>query len=81
VDPGGAPSTYPRCGGKLVEYEHRVLRCGGCGFAGDGDVVATMNLYEKYVLKRSRCGVPGAAPSAPEPDEGPSEVRGTEVMR
>jgi putative transposase len=44
VDPRGTSSTCPRCGGKLVEYEHRVLRCGGCGFTGDGDVVATMNL-------------------------------------
>jgi len=76
VDPRGTSSTCPRCGGKLVEYEHRVLRCGKCGFTGDRDVVATINLYKKYVLKYSRCGVPGVAPNAPKPDEDPSGVRG-----
>jgi putative transposase len=76
VDPRGTSLTCPRCGGKLVEYEHRVLRCGKCGFTGDRDVVATINLYEKYVLKRSRCGVPGVALNAPKPDEDPSGVRG-----
>jgi putative transposase len=76
VDPRGTSSKCPRCGGKLVEYEHRVLRCGRCGFTGDRDVIATINLYKKYVLKCSRCGVPGVAPNAPKPDEAPSGMRG-----
>jgi transposase len=50
--------------------------CGECGFIGDRDVVATLNLYKKYTKKHSRCGVPGVALNAPEPDESPSGVRG-----
>jgi len=76
VDPKGTSSKCPRCGGKLVEYGHRVLRCRECNFVGDRDVVATLNLYRKYTKKRSRCGVPGAALNALKPDESPSGVRG-----
>jgi putative transposase len=78
VNPKSTSSRCPRCGGKLVEYGHRVLRCGECGFIGDRDVTATMNLYKKYASKSkcSRCGVSGVALNAPEPDESPSGVRG-----
>jgi putative transposase len=82
VNPRGTSSRCPRCGGRLVEYRYRVLRCGRCGFAGDRDVIATVNLYKKYVSRYSRCGVPGVALNAPEPDEDPSGMRGNrdEVM-
>jgi transposase len=53
-----------------------VLRCRRCGFVGDRDVTATVNLCRRYVSKHPRCGVPGVAPNAPEPDEGPSGMRG-----
>jgi putative transposase len=76
INPRGTSSKCPGCGGKLVEDGHRVLRCRKCGFTGDRDVIATVNLYKRYVSKYSRCGVPGVAPNAPEPDEAPSGVRG-----
>jgi putative transposase len=76
VDPKSTSSKCPRCGGKLVEYGHRILRCGKCNLVGDRDVVATLNIYRKYASEHSRCGVPGVALNAPKPDEGPSGVRG-----
>ena len=78
VNPKSTSSRCPRCGGKLVEYGHRVLMCGECGFIGDRDVTATINLYKKYASKSkcSRCGVSGVALNAPKPDENPSGVRG-----
>jgi len=76
VNPRGTSSKCPRCGKKLAEYRHRVLRCRKCGFVGDRDVTATINLYKKYVSKYSRCGVSGVALNAPKPDENPSGVQG-----
>ena len=82
VDPRGTSSKCPRCGGKLVENGYRVLRCRRCGFVGDRDVIAAVNLYRKHMSKYSRCGVLGVALNAPKPDEGPSGMRGNrdEVM-
>jgi len=76
IDPRGTSSKCPRCGGKLVEDGYRVLRCRKCGFVGDRDVTATINIYKKYMSKYSRCGVPGVAPNAPKPDEAPSGMQG-----
>jgi len=76
VNPRGTSSKCPRCSGKLVEYGYRVLRCRKCGFIGDRDVTATINIYKKYISKHSRCGVPGVAPNAPKPNENPSGMRG-----
>ena len=53
-----------------------MLRCRKCSFVGDRDVIAAINLYKKYVSKRSRCGVPGVTLNAPKPDESPSGVQG-----
>jgi putative transposase len=82
VDPRGTSSKCPRCGGKLVENGYRVLRCRRCGFVGDRDVIAAVNLYRKHMSKYSRCGVLGVALNAPKPDEAPSGMRGNrdEVM-
>jgi len=76
VNPRGTSSKCPRCGGKLVEDGYRVLRCMKCGFVGDRDVTATINIYKKYISKHSRCGVSGVAPNAPKPDESPSGMQG-----
>jgi putative transposase len=59
VNPRGTSSKCPKCGGRLVEYRYRVLRCRRCSFIGDRDVIAIANLYRRYVSKYSRCGVPG----------------------
>jgi len=76
VNPRGTSSKCPRCGGKLVEDGHRVLGCKRCGFVGDRDVTATINIYKKYISKHSRCGVFGVALKAPKPDENPSGMQG-----
>jgi putative transposase len=51
INPRSTSSKCPRCGGKLVEYEHRVLKCKKCSFISDRDVTATLNLYRKYCLR------------------------------
>jgi putative transposase len=76
VNPRGTSSKCPRCGGKLVEDGHRVLRCRKCDFIGDRDVIATINIYKKYISKHSRCGVSGVALNASKPDEAPSGMQG-----
>jgi putative transposase len=76
VNPRRTSSKCPRCGKKLAKNKHRVLRCSKCGFVGDRDVTATINLYKKFISKHSRCGVSGVAPNAPKPDENPSGVQG-----
>jgi len=76
VNPRGTSSKCPRCGGKLAEYGHRVLRCRKCSFIGDRDAIAAVNLYKKFISKYPRCGVPGVALNAPKPDENPSGVQG-----
>jgi len=50
--------------------------CKKCGFVGDRDAIAVMNIYKKYVSKYPRCGVPGVSLNAPKPDENPSGVQG-----
>jgi len=78
VNPRGTSSKCPRCGKKLAEYGHRVLRCRKCNFIGDRDVIATLNLYKKFIKKYSRCGVPGVALNTPKPDENPSGMQGNQ---
>ena len=76
INPRGTSSKCPRCGRKLVENKYRVLRCKNCGFMGDRDVTATLNIYRKYISKYSRCGAPGVAPNTPKPNENTSGMRG-----
>jgi len=76
VNPRKTSSKCPKCGKKLTENNHRVLKCRKCNFIGDRDVIATINLYKKFISKYSRCGVPGVALNAPKPNENPSGVQG-----
>jgi putative transposase len=76
ADPSGTSSKCPRCGGKLAEYGYRLLKCGKCGFIGDRDVTATLNIYMKFMSNYSRCGVSGVAPNASKPGENPSGMQG-----
>ncbi|MEM1794199.1 MAG: zinc ribbon domain-containing protein, partial [Desulfurococcaceae archaeon] len=77
IDPSRTSSACPRCGSMLKSNGGRVLRCGRCGFIGDRDVVACINLFYRY----TRCGVPGVALNAPKPDENPSGMRGKEMKQ
>jgi putative transposase len=76
INPRGTSSKCPICGDKLVEDRYRILRCRKCNFIGDRDVIATINLYKKFVSKHLRCGVYGVALNAPKPDENPSGMQG-----
>jgi putative transposase len=76
INPKGTSSKCPRCGGKLVEHGYRVLSCKKCGFVGDRDITATLNIYRKYASENSRCGVYGVTLNAPKPDENPSGMQG-----
>jgi putative transposase len=76
VNPRGTSSKCPRCGGKLVEDEHRVLRCRRRNLVGNRDIIATVNLYRKYVSKYSRCGVSGVAPNVPKAGAAPRSGAG-----
>ncbi|GAB6946541.1 RNA-guided endonuclease TnpB family protein [Vulcanisaeta sp. JCM 16161] len=44
VNPRGSSTTCPICGGKLIKAGYRRLKCPACGFEGDRDVIAVMNL-------------------------------------
>ncbi|MEM1843402.1 MAG: zinc ribbon domain-containing protein [Desulfurococcaceae archaeon] len=69
VNPRKTSSTCPRCGSKLKDNGSRVLSCSRCGFTGDRDVIACINLFLRY----SRYGVPGVTLK---PDENPSGMQG-----
>jgi putative transposase len=76
VNPRKTSSKCPRCGKKLAKNGHRVLRCRKCSFIGDRDVIATINLYKKFISKYPRCGVPGVALNAPKADANPRSNAG-----
>ncbi|MEM1645534.1 MAG: zinc ribbon domain-containing protein, partial [Ignisphaera sp.] len=72
IDPSRTSSTCPRCGSRLKSNGGRVLRCGRCGFIGDRDVVACINLFYRY----TRCGGLGVALNAPKGDANPRPMQG-----
>ena len=76
VNPRGTSSKCPKCGSRLVDDGYRTLRCSKCNFIGDRDVISTINLYKKFILKHSRCGGLGVPLNAPKPDENPSGMQG-----
>jgi putative transposase len=76
VNPRGTSSKCPRCGKKLFEDGHRMLRCRKCDFVGDRDVTAAINLYKKFISKHPRCGVSGVALNTPKADADPRSGAG-----
>ncbi|MEM4789775.1 MAG: zinc ribbon domain-containing protein, partial [Ignisphaera sp.] len=72
VNPVKTSSTCPRCGNKLESNGNRVMRCTKCGFIGDRDVIACINLFLRY----SRCGGLGVPLNAPKGDANPRPMRG-----
>ena len=64
VNPRGTSSKCPKCGSRLVDDGHRTLRCSICGFTGDRDMIATVNLYKRFA-SHPRCGEPGVSLNAP----------------
>ncbi|MEM2055262.1 MAG: zinc ribbon domain-containing protein [Sulfolobales archaeon] len=77
VNPMKTSSTCPRCGSRLEDSGSRVLKCTRCGFTGDRDVIACINLFYRY----SRCGVLGVALNAPKGDAYPRPMRGKEMRQ
>lgn len=69
VNPRGTSTTCPRCGARLLEVGRRYMRCPNCGFEGDRDVIAVINIR----LKALKMGGALPAPTAPQmTDETPS---------
>mgnify|MGYP001773009858 CR=1 FL=1 len=67
VSPRGTSTKCPRCGAKLKEIRRRYMRCPKCGFEGDRDVVAVLNIRARAV------GGSLTTPTAPQmTDEAPS---------
>ncbi|PCN50428.1 hypothetical protein B6U99_04505 [Candidatus Geothermarchaeota archaeon ex4572_27] len=67
VDPRGTSSECPFCGERLRGNGYRLVGCPRCGFSGDRDLVAALNI-----------GMRGAQAAliAPNPDEAPREDEG-----
>lgn len=62
VEPRGTSTTCPRCGAKLKEVGHRWMRCPKCGFEGDRDTVAIINIEQRAL----KMGGSLATPTAPQ---------------
>jgi len=71
IDPRGTSSRCPFCGLKLVVSPNRVVKCVNCGFVGDRDVTACMNL----VLIHARCGGVWVTPERLRGDVTPNPMR------
>jgi putative transposase len=63
VNPRGTSSTCPICSSKLVENNHRNLKCPRCGLEADRDTVAVMNI-ERIAI--SKMGGSLTTPTAPQ---------------
>jgi putative transposase len=74
VNPRGTSSMCPVCGVKLSPNGHRQMRCPRCGFEGDRDVVAVLNLVRRYAedVGSFPQNTPLGEPFYP---EGPREIR------
>ncbi|MEM4855435.1 MAG: zinc ribbon domain-containing protein [Sulfolobales archaeon] len=79
VNPRKTSSTCPRCKSRLKDSGGRVLRCSKCGFTGDRDVIACINLFYRYI----RCGVSGVTLNAPKGNANPRPMqgKGNEAMK
>jgi IS605 OrfB family transposase len=51
VDPANTSTVCPKCGTKLVEVGYRRYRCPHCGFEGDRDTIAVLNIEKKAMSK------------------------------
>jgi len=80
VSSRGTSSKCPRCSSKLVDNGYRTLKCRNCGFTGDRDVVATINLYRKY-SSNPGCGVSGCPRTPPSPMKPRAGCRGTRMRQ
>ena len=67
VNPANSSKTCPLCSGRLSAYEGRLMRCGRCGYVGDRDVIAVINL---------RMWGLGVAPKGGEPLKGDESQSG-----
>ncbi|MEM1758858.1 MAG: zinc ribbon domain-containing protein [Acidilobaceae archaeon] len=64
VNARNTSSICPRlgCRSRLKDIGGRTLKCPKCGFIGDRDVVAIINLSHEYL----RCGMPRGRPKRPQ---------------
>ena len=52
IDPRHTSTTCPVCGNTLVPGENRLMKCSVCGYTGNRDVVAVLNLYKRYTQRK-----------------------------
>lgn len=72
VDPRGTSSRCPFCKSKLVNLPNRTVKCISCGFIGDRDVTACINIIHRH----PRCGGAWVSPERPRGDVAPNPMRG-----
>ncbi|MEM1633655.1 MAG: zinc ribbon domain-containing protein [Sulfolobales archaeon] len=72
VNPMNTSSTCPRCGSRLKDNSGRIMRCSICGFTGDRDVIACINLFHRYL----RCGGLGVPLNTSKGDAIPRPMQG-----
>ncbi|WP_198011718.1 zinc ribbon domain-containing protein [Desulfurococcus amylolyticus] len=51
IDPRGTSTKCPGCGAKLRENGYRRLKCPRCGFEGDRDHIAILNIERRTLAK------------------------------
>ncbi|WP_052290762.1 zinc ribbon domain-containing protein [Desulfurococcus amylolyticus] len=51
IDPRGTSTKCPGCGAKLKENEYRRLKYPKCGFEGDRDHIAILNIERRTLAK------------------------------
>jgi len=44
INPKNSSKTCPLCSGRMATYEGRLMKCKKCGFIGDRDIIAVLNL-------------------------------------
>ena len=70
VNPKGTSSKCPICQSKLKENGYRRLKCPSCGFEGDRDYIAALNLKMKAFSGGLDSSQPDATPSRNEGEAG-----------
>ena len=86
VNPNGTSSICPLCRSKLIEGGYRTLRCSRCGFKGDRDEIALLNIEKRATAQMEGVLAPPTAPQMKDVDpnrcgEPMNPLKGTLALR